>query len=35
MELLDQVRQGATAIQAPMLVAQADELSALITSAHR
>jgi hypothetical protein len=33
MELLDQVRQGATAIQAPMLVAQADELSALITSA--
>jgi hypothetical protein len=35
MELLDQVRQGATAIQAPMLVAQADELSVLITSAHR
>jgi hypothetical protein len=34
-ELLDQVRQGATAIQAPMLVAQVDELSALITSAHR
>ena len=35
MAILDQVRQGATAIQAPTLVAQADELSALITSAHR
>jgi hypothetical protein len=35
MELLDQVRQGGTAIQAPMLVAQADDLGALITSAHR
>jgi hypothetical protein len=35
MQLLDEVRQGATAIQAPTLVAQADELTALITSARR
>jgi class 3 adenylate cyclase len=35
MQLLDQVRQGATAIQAPTLVEQADELAALIMSASR
>ena len=32
MELLDQVRQGATAIQAPVLIGQADELAARIAS---
>lgn len=30
MEILDQVRQGAAAIQAPILVGQADELDASI-----
>jgi hypothetical protein len=35
MQLLDQVRQGATAIQAPTLVEQVDELAALIMSASR
>ena len=35
MGLLDEVRHGATAIQAPNLVAQADELAALITSTRR
>jgi hypothetical protein len=35
MRLLDEVRHGATAIQAPNLVAQADELAAFITSTRR
>ena len=35
MQLLDQARQGATSIQAPNLVGQADELSAFILSANR
>jgi class 3 adenylate cyclase/tetratricopeptide (TPR) repeat protein len=35
MHLLSQVRQGATAIQAPTLVEQAEKLSALITSTRR
>jgi hypothetical protein len=35
MQLLEEVRQGATAIQAPTLVEQADELAAFITSANR
>lgn len=32
MELLDQVRQGATAIQGPVLIGQADELAARVAS---
>jgi hypothetical protein len=35
MQLLDQARQGATSIQAPNLVGQADELAAFILSANR
>jgi class 3 adenylate cyclase len=35
MDLLEEVRQGATAIQAPILVGQADDLAAFITSASR
>jgi malate dehydrogenase (oxaloacetate-decarboxylating) len=34
-ELLDQVRQGATAVGAPNLVGEADELAAVIVSASR
>ena len=34
-QLLDQVRQGATAVGAPNLVGQADELAAVIISASR
>jgi hypothetical protein len=35
MDLLSKVRQGATAIQAPILIEQADQLAAFITSASR